>query len=176
MSRVTEEEISEWVRRYEAGEGLRTIARAVGRSHLTVRSHVSLHTPIRDQARGESHWNWKGGVAKRPDLGTPAYRKARAERFRMSGGKCERCGGRATHCHHEVEGSDAVEDLRALCQWCHMQAHGSWPTDEQLLDDYRSGLTEKQSAEKYGVNINTAAKFRHYARGLARGRRMAVLS
>ncbi len=185
---VTKEEALEYIRRYK-NESASSIAASVGRGTTTVQRAMLAHGgTLRTQAEaaelgwagspenrakppiGERHWNWKGGISKRPDLSRRRWHEQAAERMRLAGGKCEGCGRTATGVHHvNGEDDDRVGSLLAVCRWCHQQAHGNWPSDEDLFADYEAELTEKQTAAKYGVNVNTAAKYRHYARGFARG-------
>jgi 5-methylcytosine-specific restriction endonuclease McrA len=190
--RVTEKEAREWIERYEAGETASAIAASAGRGTTTVlRSMEARGTRLRTQSeaalnaqrqhpsqigfpRGEEHWNWRGGTTARPDLNQFLFKNAKRERWEMAGGRCEECGRKARTTHHvNGPGDDSVENLRALCHSCHSLAHGGWPPDEDLVADWESGVSQEKMAAKYGVNIGTAMKYQHYARGLARGKRLA---
>ena len=57
----------------------------------------------------------------------PAYRKARAERYKRAGGRCELCGRPLQpghwHAHHilplRMGGANTVANLWVLCERCH---------------------------------------------------------
>jgi 5-methylcytosine-specific restriction endonuclease McrA len=191
--KVPDGQVEEWIRRYEAGESALAIAQATGYGHQTVwrylrergvelrgRAKVAKlayeqHESVREALashRGEKHWNWKGGITERADLQHKAYKNARRVRFARANDRCEECGLPAAHIHHLDGPGHDVENLRALCEWCHAQKHSRWPSDEELLADMDGGMKIKRVCEKYGVSANTARLYRHYARGLTRGRKL----
>ena len=54
-------------------------------------------------------------------------KRKRQELFVRSGGKCESCGREATDAHHLTcarFGNELLEDLLALCRYCHDRKHG----------------------------------------------------
>lgn len=56
--------------------------------------------------------------------------KKRQQKLDQADGVCERCGDKATEVHHlsyRNAGNEPLEDLMAICYWCHHQEHGTAP-------------------------------------------------
>jgi len=94
-------------------------------------NHPEAREVLSRSHKGVKNWRWKGGVGKRPDLGTSAWRKLRMKILFKYKDKCVSCGIiKNLLIHHMVpkryfinpKDADREENLVVLCRKC----HGIW--------------------------------------------------
>jgi hypothetical protein len=119
-----EPDADEIVRRYEAGDGLRPIARALATSTTKVRAVLAQRgVTVRQRRQAD----------RRLSAYDAEFRRMRPVVRRRSGGRCEagvapNCTGRATHVHHRQlrsqGGPNSLANLLDVCVYCHGVIHG----------------------------------------------------
>ena len=74
----------------------------------------------------QKYWGTAAKEKYRSYLNSDAWKAKRAQVLKAAGGKCRRCGARATEVHHETYKrifNERLSDLTALCRGCHEKEH-----------------------------------------------------
>jgi len=74
---------------------------------------------------GDRNPKWKGGIAEY--INHADLKRARLDKLKLSSGKCEICGDKASLVHH-IDGTKenhSQENLAALCVTCHWAVHST---------------------------------------------------
>lgn len=106
--------------------------------------------------KGSNNPRWNGGRSQYPNH--YEFKKARREKLRQAKYKCEECGKRANVVHH-LDGSKtnhALENLKALCNGCHMNIYHK---DHLGRKPLFGNLSVREMSEKTGL---TPAVIRKY--------------
>lgn len=106
----------------------------------------------------DNHW-WKGGVSDYPNHGL--LKKQRLKKLESVNYKCEECGKQAVLTHHldKTKTNHALENLKALCNKCHISIYHKGESGRHSLVD---GYTLKELSDKIGCSIGPIQKFLKY--------------
>lgn len=132
--------------------GLQTTKEYCHKHLRRIKEGKSLDLSIKYDIKGENNMHWRGGISEYKDH--YIFKKNRLKVLEASNYKCYDCGEVAKIVHHmdNTKTNHVVENLRALCQSCHVgNYHEGKAGRPRIFGKY----SLQEMADKIGCSITT---------------------